>query len=468
MNILLIKPFTNTPISPLPMGLLYVGTYLKNEGHNVKIIDAHIKKLKTKKVLSIITDFNPDIIGITNMTSETLYMRRLVEQIKYFFPKIKIVLGGPHISSFKNIEFEQNPYIDFGIVGEGERSTNELLKRITDNVEPSDVKGVIYRKGGEIIETGSPELIENLDLLPMPDFSLINIKDYFSYFGTAFNLVTATDRVYPIMYSRGCPFGCKFCHNIFGKKIRYFSAERIIDEVNYVKNKFYVKEIDFLDDTINANNHKTIELFERLPYKKELYYAIPSGVRGDLFSEELLSLMKEIRFFRINIAFESAVQRILDISGKNMDIEKTIENTFKLKEVSRLLGGFFMFGFPTEREEDIKQTIELMQKLPLHTASISFVTPYPDTEFFNIAKEKYTLQKIFEKLLRYDTFYSEPLSLCEVSEQTLMDFKKLAIRRFYMNPQRILRNIKDIPNYHSLVRNALNVIRLSLFKNVPY
>ncbi|MGC8927743.1 MAG: B12-binding domain-containing radical SAM protein [Myxococcota bacterium] len=468
MDVLLIKPFSNTPISPLPIGLLYVGTFLKKYGHSVRILDAHINKIKVKKIPSIIRELNPDIIGITNMTSETVFMRRMTEAIKNSFPDIKIILGGPHISSFKRIEFEQNPFIDYGVIGEGEVSSLELIRRIEENVEPSDVSGIIYRRNKEIIETGPSEFVENIDILPIPDFSLINMEDYFKYFGTAFNLVVATDRIYPLMSSRGCPFGCKFCHNIFGRRIRYFSIERIIEEINLVKKKFGVEEIDFLDDTINANNKKTLELFEALPYKKELHYAIPSGVRGDLFSEELLFIMKEIGLFRINIAFESAVQRILDISGKNMKIEKTIENTYRLKGVSRLIGGFFMFGFPTETEGDIMDTIELMQKLPLHTASVSFVTPYPDTAFFRFAEERYPLSKIIDKLIRYDTFYSEPISICEVSEDRLMELKKIAVRKFYIDIDRIIRNIKDVPNYYSLIRNGINVLKLSIFKNVPY
>ncbi|MGB9600579.1 MAG: cobalamin-dependent protein, partial [Myxococcota bacterium] len=104
MDVLLIKPFSNTPISPLPIGLLYVGTFLKKYGHSVRILDAHINKIKVKKILSIIRELNPDIIGITNMTSETVFMRRMTEAIKNSFPDIKIILGGPHISSFKRIE----------------------------------------------------------------------------------------------------------------------------------------------------------------------------------------------------------------------------------------------------------------------------------------------------------------------------------------------------------------------------
>ncbi|MCX7959891.1 MAG: radical SAM protein, partial [Deltaproteobacteria bacterium] len=256
--------------------------------------------------------------------------------------------------------------------------TPELIKYIEEKTEPKNVKGIIYRTGEEIVETGQAELIENLDRLPLPDFSLINIEDYFSHFGTAFNLVTATDRIYPLMYSRGCPFGCRFCHNIFGKRIRYFSTDRVVEEIRYVKEHFGVKEIDFLDDTINADNRKASELFDKLlKYKNDIIFAIPSGVRGDIFSYDLLTLMEELGFFRINIAYESAVQRILDISGKNMDIERTVENTHKFRKITKLLGGFFMFGFPNESRGDIIKTIELMDSLPLHTASVSFVTPYP-------------------------------------------------------------------------------------------
>ncbi|MCX7943978.1 MAG: B12-binding domain-containing radical SAM protein [Deltaproteobacteria bacterium] len=451
------------------MGLLYIGTVLKNAGYSVKIIDAHIKRWTNKKLLSKIHEINPDIIGITNMTSETLYMRRLVKEIKEQRPDCVIILGGPHISSFKRYEFENNPFVDYGVIGEGELSIIQLIRCIQEKCDPSKIKGIIFRKGDEIIETGEPEFIEDLDILPFPDFSLINIGDYFRHFGTTFNLVTATDRVYSLMYSRGCPFGCRFCHNIFGKRIRYFSADRIIEEIMYVKNHYGVKEIDFLDDTINANYKKTMALFERLiPLRRETIFAIPSGVRGDLFPDDLLNIMKEIGFFRINIAFESAVQRIINIANKNMHIEKTIENTYKLKKVSKLLGGFFMFGFPTETKSDIFKTMELMVNLPLHTATVSFVTPFPNTEFFNYALNLYSIEKIFAKLIKNDTFYSEPISLCEVSEKELMELKKVAIRRFYLQPLRIVMNIRDVPNYVSLIRNAFNVLRLSIFKNVPY
>ncbi|MCX7959732.1 MAG: cobalamin B12-binding domain-containing protein, partial [Deltaproteobacteria bacterium] len=90
MRILLLKPYTNTPVAPLPIGLLYVGTVLKKAGHSVILIDAHVKRFGTKKTISLIEEFNPDIIGITSMTSETLYMRTLARRIKENFP-IKLI-----------------------------------------------------------------------------------------------------------------------------------------------------------------------------------------------------------------------------------------------------------------------------------------------------------------------------------------------------------------------------------------
>jgi radical SAM superfamily enzyme YgiQ (UPF0313 family) len=469
VNILLVKPFTNTPIAPLPMGLLYIGSAIKRAGHNVTIIDAHINKMRESKVISIIKEVKPDVVGITCMTSEALYMRRLSSAIKSYDKKIKTILGGPHISSFREYEFSANPNIDYGIIGEGEISTLKLLEAIQNNAKPSGIKGVIYRDKDEIISTGEPEFIEDLNSLPLPDFSLIEIEKYFSYFGTAFNLVTATDRVYPLMYSRGCPFGCKYCHNIFGKRIRYFSVDRIFEEIRYVKERYNVKEIDFLDDTINVNQKRVIELFERLKrFKKELIFAIPSGIRGDLLGEELLSLFKEIRLFRVNIAYESGSQEILNLAGKNIDLDRVIENTFKIRDVTQLLGGFFMFGFPNEREEDIHKTIELMLKLPLHSASVSFVTAFPGTEYFPIAVEKYGLDRVLNHLIKYDVFYSEPLSLSPVEPDKLIILKKHAMKRFYLSSRRIAMNLRDVPNYLSLIRNGLNVLRLAIFKNVPY
>ncbi len=470
MRVMLIKPFSNTPIATLPIGLLYIGTVLKRQGHNVKIIDAHLKKITRKKLLSLIRDFSADIVGLTCMTSEAIYMRTLAKEIKESFPEIKIILGGPHISSFREIEFGYNPYIDYGIIGEGEKGIISLVEHIENQSKPEKIRGIIFRNGDEIISTGEPEFIEDLDLLPIPDFSLISPEDYFAYFGRSFNLVTYTDRVYSLMSSRGCPFGCKYCHKIFGKRIRYFSKERVLEEIKYVIKNYGVKEIDFLDDTINANQQKTIDLFNALLNikEKDMVFAIPSGVRGDLFSEDLIKTMQGLSFFRINVAYESAVQRVLDIAGKNIKIERVIENTYKLVKVTRLIGGFFMFGFPTETEDDIDKTISLMGTLPLHTASVSFVTPFPNTDFFNVALSRYPIETILKRLTEEDTFYSEPLSLCDISAQRLMEFKKKAMRRFYMNPGRIIMNIRDVPNYISLLRNAINVLRLSVFKKVPY
>jgi radical SAM superfamily enzyme YgiQ (UPF0313 family) len=451
------------------MGLLYIGSVIKRAGHNVRIIDAHINKMRESKLISIIKEVKPDVVGITCMTSEALYMRRLSSAIKSYDKKIKTILGGPHISSFREYEFSANPNIDYGIIGEGEISTLKLLEAIQNNAKPSGIKGVIYRDKDEIISTGEPEFIEDLNSLPIPDFSLIEIEKYFSYFGTAFNLVTATDRVYPLMYSRGCPFGCKYCHNIFGKRIRYFSVDRIVEEIRYVKERYNIKEIDFLDDTINANQKRVIDLFERLKiFKKELIFAIPSGIRGDLLGEELLSLFKEIGLFRVNIAYESGSQEILNSAGKNIDLDRVIENTFKIRDVTQLLGGFFMFGFPEEKEEDIFKTIDLILKLPLHTATVSFVTAFPNTDFFQIALKRYSLNYILERLLKNDLFYSDPLSLSSVPSERLMELKKYVMRKFYFNPRRIAMNLRDVPNYLSLIRNGLNVLRLAIFKNVPY
>lgn len=457
-------------MTPLPMGLLYIATSLKNAGHNVMIVDAHSRRISNKRLLYIIREFKAEIVGITGMTSETPFIRKLCRLIKTTFPKVIILLGGPHISSFREIEFIQNRDVDFGIVGEGERSTVELIRCIEGGETPKDIKGVIYREGEVPQFTGEPEYIDDLDSLPLPDYSLLRVEDYFKHFGATFNMVTYTDKVVPLMYSRGCPFRCRFCHNIFGKRIRYFGVARIVDEIRFLRRRYDIREIDFLDDTINANQKMAQNLFENLLQfkKEELVFAIPSGVRGDLFSDELLSTMKELGIFRINIAYESAVQRILDEAGKNLDIDKTIENTYKLKEISTLLGGFFMFGFPSESEEDINATVDLACSLPLHTATFSFVTPFPETDYYQLARRRYSEDYLLKRLMTYDTFYSEPVEIGMLSSERLMSLKKRAIRRFYLNPRRIFMNTRDVPNYYSLLCNGLNVLRLAIFKNVPY
>ena len=183
-------------------------------------------------------------------------MKEYAFRARQVLPESVLIIGGPHANACKNLLLSEIPELDFVVVGEGEITFYELVNLLKNKIiswdrRENSIAGLYYRtKDGQIAQNSERNLAENLDDLPAPMPDLMNVEPYWSGYYSHNIVCQKTKKTWPVMFSRGCPFKCIFCHSIFSKKIRFRSIESITEEVKNLY-EYGVEEIHIEDDCFN-------------------------------------------------------------------------------------------------------------------------------------------------------------------------------------------------------------------------
>jgi len=394
--------------SSIPVGLGYVAESLEVNNIDYAIFDMGLDYTEDQ-LINKIKELKPDLLGITMMTMHHLFHYKIITNIKNIFPELKIVVGGPHASTYRIKMLEGCEQIDFGIVLEGEESIVELCK----GVPFINIKGLIFRENNQIIYNGDREFIINLDNIPFPKYRKFEINKYLA--GT-----------FGIHTTRGCPFECIYCpvKTAIGKRFRVRSPHNVVSEIEYWHNKGY-NNFAMWDDNFTMIQKRVHEICDLLEIKNfnNLRISVPNGIRGDKADFNLLSKMKNVGFQMISFGIESAENKVLAGLKKGTQIEtmeEAVKNAVKLGYDICL---YFIIGSPNETYKDFEKSYAFAQKYPVIEARFYNIIPFPNTELFDwITKNNYFLRQPEEYLNTADHFINEPCF--ETPEFTLKERKK--------------------------------------------
>jgi len=401
-----------------PYGLVSIATFLKENGFpEVQVYDAdynehpenidysrlsfayqkYLGSFKECKhpvwteVENTIIDYKPELIGIsiwTTFAASSFYTAQIAKKI---YPKVPVVLGGPHATVRATEILDICPHVDFVIQGESEQSLTDLANSLKMNHQLDNIKGLVYRADSKIISNSPGKETLNLNLFPFPDRSLlINESSYNS------------EDMGLMMTSRGCPFACTYCATTTNR-VSFRTSDHIISEIQFVKEKYGTVQFTFKDDSFTVNT-KRVELFCNALISNCININWECNTRVNLINEELLQLMKKAGCNFIKVGVESGSRSIL----KSMNKGITLEQIFKAAKLFRKLGvhwtAYFMIGVPGETQYDITQTIEFMKTIRPDFISIGVYEPFPGTVMFDkgikrgLFKNYMTLKDFFETL----------------------------------------------------------------------
>ncbi|MCQ9207528.1 MAG: B12-binding domain-containing radical SAM protein [Omnitrophica bacterium] len=370
MNILLINPSQDRvygkkmmPAYPA-LGLVYVGTVLKKEGHNVRLLDVDTEDIKEAEYRDIFKSFNPDAVGITSVTptfKNAVKWGTLSKKIK----NIPVVLGGIHATIAPEEVIKEGP-IDIIVIGEGELTVVELFNCLSQGSAGLEaIKGIWFKRGNKIVSNERRPMIEDLDSLPFPDRTLLK-KPYKFIPPDATKLPIAS-----IITSRGCPGSCTFCctKHIFSKRFRARSAHNISLEVKALVAEG-IKEIHISDDTFTLVKPRVLDFVQAM--KKEKFnvdFRFMNGLRADFVDKDILRACKEIGVKTVGYGVESGNKNVLKNIKKNISLDVT-RNAFKIsKELGFETWAFLIFGLPGDTKETIKETIRFVKELDPDSAN---------------------------------------------------------------------------------------------------
>lgn len=443
-----------------PLGIMYLSAYAKQKrGDESMLIDLRFSKAPLHEVNNAIKTFKPDVVGISAITLEAELIHHISRLTKKISSNIHVIVGGPHATTFPD-KVLADERIDVAVIGEGEETFIELLNAIDHKDTLAGVKGIGYKVDGVITYTPARQFIDDLDKLPFPAWDKIDLKRYSKVkSGSATRI-----RPYMVLFtSRGCPFRCTYCHNIFGKRFRARSPENVLEEIRILIKEYGIKDFEIMDDTSNFDKERLKKILNGIiAMNNGLKLSFPNGIRADIVDKELIGLMKQAGTDELTIAIESASPRVQRFIKKNLNLEKAGAAINMAVEAGMFVKGNFMLGFPGETEEEIRATIDFACNSKLHVAAFFIVVPFEGTELAVQMEREGKIRPMIE-YKDYD-YYAMPFNGSTVPDKRFFQLYRYAYARFYANPIRLFRILKARPMWKVAIPMGLRILKYSLFK----
>ena len=454
-KITLINPpqFTRHPQPPL--GLTSIAAVLERDGHCVSILDANAMDLQPQDVIPFLTD--SDIVGLTAMTPTISNAISISHHIKRTNHCPTIILGGAHATLLPAETLAAAPEIDFIVRGEGEETVVKLLHALEGNLSLDNVPGITYRKDGEVISTEREATSIDMNSLPFPAYHLLSEYKYRPHPPHGLTMPFMA-----IVTSRGCPYRCAYCSKpIFGSKFRAQSPERVVEEINYLKERFNIKEIAFYDDVFTLDKKRAHDIAEGI-INKGIKISWTCETRVNLVEKELLAHMKEAGCYAVAYGIESASPEILEIIHKDISPGQVEEAVRITREVGIQTIGYLMIGSPGETPETIGKTIEFAKNLRLDFAQFSVTTPFPATELYELYLKGRHEDIPWESFVYSgDTSNATPVfESSKLSRDDIRCWIRRAYREFYLRPAYLWQRLRRMTSIAELRMNVNGFLML--------
>lgn len=458
MKVLLLIPPTNLTKSygglkkfsnPQPsIGIAYLAAVLRGNGYAVDVVDAYVNEYSLDDIMSEIATCSPDLVGISVLTPSAEIVFQISKRIRELFPQVLIAMGNMHASLFaEEILFKE--YADFVVHREGEITLFELVKALDLKGNLEAVEGISFKRNGMIINTPLRSHIVDLDALPFPAWDLFPMEKY----STDPRTVVKKGQVeMQILSTRGCPNQCTFCSSrtekSLGHQYRMRNPKKVVDEMVYAHETFGSEVFSFMDLAFPLVRQHASELCHEI-IKRGLHKKIQwiTECRVKPLDQELLNLLRRAGCSRICFGIESGNDAILKTLKKNFTTDD-VKNAVKMaKNAGIVVDGMFMIGLPEETEETILATINFAIELNVRYAIFNLFVPYPGCELYDTLTQEHKIHfRSWSDFTSYPTYAGGvPVYVPEgLTKEKLMSLQKYAMRKFYLRPQFIVNELKNM------------------------
>jgi len=449
MKIVLVNPNPDSKCLETypPMGLAYLASIAKSMNQEIDLIDAHLFSLDVEKTVNLILDKNPDLVGFYLTIGNFFTVQSICKRLRKERFKGKIVFGGPLCTIYDNLL----QFSDYVVVGEGENSFKALIEHLEkkQKIKPFHQKttfygkiGIAFKKSGKVVFIPQSPVLD-LDKIPFPDWSVFpNLRRYKSYCRERPDI--------PILTSRGCPYQCIYCNkSIFGFKFRARSPKNVVDEIEYLIDRFGARELSIHDDVFALDTKRAEKICDLIIERKiDIAWKCDNGIRAEDARLELLKKMKKAGCYMVAIGAESGNQDVVNKIRRNQDLDVVRKAAKNIKSLGMVLKVFFQFGLPYDTAETMKDTIEFAKELDPRIAQFAITTPLPDTELYRLIENKGKfLYNDWSSLSYYGG--KAMYKIFDLNPRDVELYWKKAYREFYLRPKKIfsllnIRNFREI------------------------
>lgn len=442
--------------------------------YKIKIVDAIAERLTWPEFAALLDKYRPRYY-LTQVTAPTL------ENDMYgtFLAKARgayTIAFGTHVTPIPRETMRPHPSLDFILAGEPDLTIRDLLDHLegkTDKRPPniqklfaehdptykpslnedgtpnlSGIKGLVWRRGDEIVMNATRPFIHNLNDLPIPMHELLPLQKYrMPLLKGAFTFIVT---------SRGCPAACTYCikHVSYQFSARVRSPENIMEEL-WKLNNLGINNIHMYADLFTVNRDQVVGLC-KLMIEQKINIRWTCNSRVDYVDEEMLNLMGEAGCWLISWGIESGNEQILKHARKGAYPEKAMLSLSQARKAGIKNWGYFIIGLPGETEATIRETIEFSKKLPLDIALFHVAAPYPGTPFFfEVVKNGW-----FRPGTRWEQVDMDKgtvLDYPDLPAERLLYWQKRAFREWAFRPAPIMTYLKMLMSDTSTLKSAINV-----------
>jgi radical SAM superfamily enzyme YgiQ (UPF0313 family) len=369
----------------LPIGLMYLASSIRerfgDDRLEVKIYDLSLDNM----MLDVLRTFRPDIVGVRGVTKNLKIVHEVAKIVREFDKDVLILAGGPYITADHDTALlDRN--LDYGVVGEGEVVFPKIIDCVLrgERERIRELPAVAnFDESTQEVKINCADTPADLDAIPYPSYDLIDQNRYANVIGNA-----KTKRKQGVIFSsRGCPYSCIYCHNIFGKKIRVRTPENFFNEIKFLYDEYGIRDFFFVDDLFNIQVKRSIafcDLVIRSNMKVKLYFQ--NGFRADICTPELIDACVDAGMILVNFALESASPRLQKLMKKYVKIDRLQQVVHYTCGKDIIVGLNTMVGFPTETWEEAIGTLKFLAQFKKLALPFFFIARYyPNTEMWNIA-----------------------------------------------------------------------------------
>jgi radical SAM superfamily enzyme YgiQ (UPF0313 family) len=423
------------------------------DGLSVRIIDAIAEEMPVDAFLGEVRRERPRFY-VTYITGTTFEVDvRGVREAKA--QGATTIAVGTHVSAVPQNTLESAPELDVVIRHEPEMTFREVVDRVCGGQSLEGCQGIARRgaDGRAVLEPDRP-LVKSLDELPIPRQHLLPLDRY--------RMPFLGGRYVWVLTNRGCPFSCTYCFEgvVWGKSVRYRSAESIYQELVYLAGH-NVRNVLFLADLFTYDRDGVLKLCD-LIVRNSLKVRWTCNSRVDTLDEEMLVRMKRAGCWLIAFGIESGSQAVLDNVKKEARVEDAERTIALCHKHGVKTWGYFIMGLPGETRQTVRETIDLAKRLPLDIALFHVAMPYAGTEFYFQAVANGWLNTYDWK--HFDMNDSAVVGYEGLSAAEILAATKQAFREFYLRPLqawRLLRLMQaggDFGMVWTVARNFLSWI----------
>lgn len=428
MRVLFIEPpkdiwFVMGEYLPPPYGIIQLATYLEKQvsGLHIEILDCNAEKVDWRSMEQRIASFRPDVVACASLsTCNTYAVVKTLEIAKRIVPGVLTVTGGQHFTATAQDSLKQYPEIDVIVRGEGEQTLAELIKTRLLRGSLSDVRGISYRYGSQIMHNQNRPQIENLEELPFPGYHLVraNMRKYH------FTVMGGPNNPYALIEgARGCSHNCTFCTQWRHWQAcwRAKSAKRIADEMAFCYHEFGSKFLWLTDDNFGAGQ-RSADIAEEIIARKlpdDLLWFVQSRCDDIIRNKAILPRLRKSGLNWVLLGVENSNPQTLQGFRKGITSSDAKTAVKLLKENGIFAHAMLIIGNRKDTQRSIQQISDFANDLDPDFVMFGILTPFPGTEIYDEAERNGWIED--RNWAHYDMIHAimptETLSTHEVQEE---------------------------------------------------